>query len=61
MTDLSKQYIDQSFTGAFNRFPKVKKDLKETVMPTFAKATATEVDMAGFKTLLDKLEAKLSE
>lgn len=59
--DLSKSYIDNKFIGAFNKFPRVKQDLKEIIMPDFAKVSATDVDMAGFKTLLDKLEAKLSE
>lgn len=58
---MSKQYIDQKFTGKFNGFPKVKKDLKELLLPDFAKTTATADDFEGFRILLDKLETKLGE
>ena len=58
---ISKQYIDQKFTGPFNEFPKVKKDLKESLLPEFAKTTVNAADMEGFTTLLEKLETKLAE
>lgn len=59
--DISKQYIDQKFTDKFTGFPKVKQDLKEKLLPEFAKTTASNVDMERFRTLLEKLEAKLGE
>lgn len=61
VADLSKQYIDNEFSGAFNQFPKVKQNLKSKVMPSFARTAATYVDLGRFRTLLDKLEAKLGE
>ncbi len=59
--NLSKQYIDQKFTDKFTAFPKVKQDLKEKLLPEFAKNNATDADLELFRTLLEKLESKLGE
>lgn len=61
VSNISKDHINAKFTGNFNSFPPVKKDLKETLLPDFAKTAAVAADLEGFKTLLDKLEAKLGE
>ena len=61
VSNISKDHINAKFTGNFNSFPPVKKDLKETLLPDFAKTAAVAADLECFKTLLDKLEAKLGE
>ena len=61
VTNLSKDYINAKFTGNFNSFPPVKKDLKETLLPDYANNSAEAADMEGFRTLLEKLETKLAE
>lgn len=42
-------------TSVFKEFPAVKYDLKEELLPKFARTTATAADMEGFKVLLNKL------
>ena len=42
-------------TSVFKEFPTVKYDLKEELLPLFARNEATAVDMVGFKVLLNKL------
>jgi 5S rRNA maturation endonuclease (ribonuclease M5) len=61
VSNLSKNHINSKFTGNFNSFPPVKKDLKEILLPEFAKTTTNAADFEGFRTLLEKLEAKLAE
>ncbi len=61
VADISKKYIDTDFKveDGFKGFPKVKEDLKKTLLPKFAKADANSTDMEGFRILLEKLEGKL--
>lgn len=61
VANLSKDHINSKFTGNFNSFPPVKKDLKESLLPEFAKTSASSADFEGFRTLLEKLEMKLAK
>ena len=62
ISDISKKYIDTNFKveNGFIGFPKVKDDLKKTLLPNFAKEEAESSDMEGFRVLLEKLENKLN-
>lgn len=57
LRDLTINEINTKFgvNEVFNQFPKVKNDLKEKLLPDFAKNLATAADVGGFRILLDKL------
>lgn len=53
---LSIEYISTHFSGKnFGEFPKVKDDMKRTVLPNFCDSSTDPNDFIGFKILFDKI------
>lgn len=53
---LSIKYISDKFAGKnFSGFPKVKEELKKTILPNFCDNSMSPEDFEGFKVLLNKL------
>lgn len=62
LQDLTINEIQTKFGAnvVFKQFPKVKNDLKEKLLPDFAKNEASATDVEGFRVLLEKLTDILS-